>query len=102
MVGCVGTDAEGQSLTSALAREAIDVSGIGVRDDVATGVAHITVDPDGANTIVVVAGANGLLGAAEVRREVARLPSADVVWSSSRSRSTPSWRPSPPRQRAWC
>ncbi|MET0770653.1 MAG: ribokinase, partial [Solirubrobacteraceae bacterium] len=79
MVGCVGADAEGRSLTGALAAEGIDVSGIGVRDDVPTGVAHITVDPEGANTIVVVPGANGMLGAADVRRELSRLPAADVV-----------------------
>ena len=79
MVGCVGADAEGRALTGALAAEGIDVSGIAVRDDVATGVAHITVDPEGANTIVVVPGANGRLGAADVRDELSRLPAADVV-----------------------
>ena len=79
MIGCVGADAEGRALTGALTAEGIDVSGIAVRDDVATGVAHITVDPGGANTIVVVPGANGVLGAADVRDELGRLPAADVV-----------------------
>jgi ribokinase len=79
MIGCVGADAEGRALTGALAAEGIEVSGIAIRDDVATGVAHITVDPEGANTVVVVPGANGMLGAADVRDELGRIPAAEVV-----------------------
>lgn len=79
MVGCVGADPEGQRLTCALADEGIDVSGVHVRDDAATGVAHITVDREGSNTIVVVPGANGMLTAAAVQRELGRLPAPDVV-----------------------
>jgi ribokinase len=79
MIGCVGADAEGRRLTDALADEGIDVSCIRVRDDAATGAAHITVDPEGSNTIVVIAGANGMLTAADVHRELGRLPAPDVV-----------------------
>jgi ribokinase len=79
MVGCVGADPEGRRLTDALADEGIDVSGVRVRDDVPTGAAHITVDPEGANTIVVIPGANGMLTAADVHRELGRLPAPDVV-----------------------
>ena len=79
MVGCVGADAEGRRLTDALAAEGIDTSGVRVRDDAATGTAHITVDPEGANTIVVIPGANGRLSAADVRRELGRLAAPDVV-----------------------
>jgi ribokinase len=79
MVGCVGADPEGRRLTDALADEGIDVSGVRVRDDAATGAAHITVDPEGSNTIVVIPGANGMLTAADVRRELGRLPAPDVV-----------------------
>ena len=79
MVGCVGDDPGGRRLTSALAGEGIDVSGVRVRDDVATGTAHITVDPEGNNTIVVIPGANGALGAADVRRALDRLPAPGVI-----------------------
>jgi ribokinase len=79
MIGCVGADPEGRRLTDALADEGIDVSGIRVRDDGATGAAHITVDPEGSNSIVVIPGANGMLTAADVQRELGRLPVADVV-----------------------
>ena len=44
-----------------------------------TGTADITVDPDGANTIVVIPGANGALTAADVRRELGRRPAPDVI-----------------------
>jgi ribokinase len=79
MIGCVGADAEGRRLADALADEGIDVSGIRVRDDAATGAAHITVDPEGSNTIVVIPAANGMLSAADVRRELRRLPAPDVL-----------------------
>ncbi len=79
MVGCVGADSDGRRLTDALAAEGIDVSGIRVRDDAPTGTAHITVDPEGANTIVVIPGANGMLTAADVDRQLGRLPAPDVV-----------------------
>ncbi|HUB69976.1 MAG TPA: ribokinase [Acidimicrobiales bacterium] len=72
MVACAGEDAPGGLLLGVLSREAI-VSG-GVRRAVAapTGTALITVARGGANTIVVAAGANGELGAADVEaaREV--------------------------------
>ena len=79
MVGCVGDDADGRRLTDALADEGIDVTGVRERGDAATGTAHITVDPEGANTIVVIPGANGRLSAADVRRELGRLPAPGVV-----------------------
>lgn len=61
MVGCVGEDAFGRVLRDGLARERIDASA--VRPDVgaATGVALITVDSVGQNTIVVASGANAAL-----------------------------------------
>jgi ribokinase len=79
MIGCVGDDLEGQRLTGALATEGIDVSGVRARDDTASGVAHIAVDQDGTNTILVVSGANALLTAAEVERELGRRPAPDVI-----------------------
>ena len=79
MIGCVGDDLEGRRLTDALAAERIDVSGVRARDDAASGVAHIAVDQDGTNTILVVPGANAMLSAADVEREIGRLPAPDVI-----------------------
>jgi len=79
MIGCVGADPEGRRLTDALAAEGIDVSGVRARTDAASGVAHIAVDQDGTNTILVVPGANGSLRAADVERELGRRPAPDVI-----------------------
>ena len=79
MVGCVGADPEGRRLTDALVAEGIDISDVAARDDAATGVAHIAVDAEGRNTIVVVSGANAALAAGDVHRALARLPDPDVI-----------------------
>ncbi len=55
--GAVGADAYGEQIRSLLAGEGVDVSGLVTAAD-ATGTAHITVDASGANSIVVVPGAN--------------------------------------------
>ena len=65
--------------SDALLAEGIDVSGVAARDDAATGVAHIAVDAEGRNTIVVVSGANAALDAGDVHRALGLLPAADVI-----------------------
>jgi ribokinase len=55
--GAVGADSYGAQIRSLLAGEGVDVSGLITTAD-ATGTAHITVDASGANSIVVVPGAN--------------------------------------------
>ncbi|WP_199702544.1 ribokinase [Jiangella rhizosphaerae] len=57
-VGAVGDDEFGRGITSLLAGDGVDVSGLAVSDQ-PTGTAHITVDATGDNSIVVVPGANG-------------------------------------------
>jgi ribokinase len=57
-VGCVGRDAFGAELLTHLRHEKIALDRVR-RSDLPTGVAIITVDDAGQNTIVVVAGANG-------------------------------------------
>ena len=66
MIGAVGRDAEGTFALEALAAAGVDVSGI-LRDEQPTGVAMITVDQNGENTIVVNPGANHSLRADDVR-----------------------------------
>lgn len=58
MVGRVGDDAFGRALRDGLAHERIDASGVRTDAGAATGVALITVDRAGQNTIVVASGAN--------------------------------------------
>lgn len=57
MVGCVGADTDGDLLLQALHDEGID-AGYVRRSELPTGRAHIVVDGDGHNSIVVVPGAN--------------------------------------------
>ena len=63
MIGCVGDDASGARLHDALAAEGIDVTHLDRIGGTATGVATITVGEGGANSIVVVPGANAHLDA---------------------------------------
>jgi len=57
-IGRVGQDAFGQQLATGLKAEGIDIHYIGVDKDAASGVALITLDADGQNSIVVAPGAN--------------------------------------------
>lgn len=65
-VGLVGPDAAGRVLLDALIDEGVDVGACRVVDAAPSGQALITVDAGGANTIVVAAGANGLLSEDDV------------------------------------
>lgn len=66
MVGCCGDDEFGARLRAGLAAEGIGVAGLRAVPGVASGLALITVDPAGENSIAVAAGANGLAGDEEV------------------------------------
>jgi ribokinase len=58
MIGRVGTDAFGESLLQTLAKDNVDTSHILRDSEAPTGIALITVDTAGQNTIVVASGAN--------------------------------------------
>ncbi|MBO0891904.1 MAG: ribokinase [Acidothermales bacterium] len=58
MVGAAGADAFGDQVVAALAAAGVDCAAVR-RTPGATGTAHISVDDEGRNTIVVVPGANG-------------------------------------------
>ncbi|OMG73626.1 ribokinase [Burkholderia ubonensis] len=66
MIGCVGDDAFGARLHGALAAERIDVCHLQRVAGATTGVAAITVGEGGANSIVVVPGANACLDTARI------------------------------------
>ncbi len=72
---CVGRDAHGVEMRTMLAAEHIDVANVPARGGEATGVALITLDPTGQNTIIVAPGANMALSERDVeavREEIAR------------------------------
>lgn len=57
MVGCVGNDSFGETLRNALAADGIDVSNVRAAQ-ASTGVAIVTVDAQGQNSITIIPGAN--------------------------------------------
>jgi ribokinase len=77
MIGCVGTDAYGQPLIENLQRSGVQTAGIQAVEG-SSGVALITVSEAGANTIIVVAGANEAVGEAALRA-LETLESGDVL-----------------------
>jgi len=79
MIGRVGADVFGKQLLETLKDNGVDTSGV-VRDRLDhSGIAHITLNAQGQNTIIVVPGANGACGSAEVKRAVAALEGASAL-----------------------
>ncbi len=79
IVGCVGDDAFGTTMRRGLAAEGVDVRGLAMRAGMASGIALITVDAAGENTIVVVPGANGTLGPDDVEAWRATIGASRVL-----------------------
>ncbi|MEA4910415.1 MAG: ribokinase [Anaerolineaceae bacterium] len=66
MIGCVGDDVFGPRLLSTLQGFGVDVSGVSTLPGQASGTAVIVVDAGGENRILVIPGANGQVGAAQL------------------------------------
>ncbi len=71
MAGCCGDDDFGRTLRSALEDAGVDAGAVRVLAGVASGLALITVDAAGENSITVAPGANGLAGPAEAAASAA-------------------------------
>ena len=72
MAGCCGDDDFGRTLRSALEDAGVDASAVRVLAGAASGLALITVDAEGENSITVAPGANGLAGPAEAAASAAK------------------------------
>ena len=79
MVGMVGADPAGDRLRAVLDAEGVDVAAVSTHPDVPTGMAVITVDSEGENTIVVDPAANGAFASGVVAEVATVVASADVV-----------------------
>ena len=79
MIGRVGGDAFGDVLRHNLAQEGISTDRLAVDDGQATGVALITVEAGGENTIIVVAGANGRVTTADIDAARPLITGADIL-----------------------
>ena len=78
-IACVGDDGSGREIRAALATEGIDVDGLDVSGEAATGTALIVVDGQGRNQIVVAPGANWRLSLEHVRSRADDFAWAQVV-----------------------
>lgn len=79
LVGAVGDDEPGEQSLAALREVGVDATTVAVREEVGTGIAVITVDVDGENTIVVDPGANASLTAQEAAAAVVAARPAVVL-----------------------
>jgi ribokinase len=79
LVGAVGDDANGQLLLDSAARAGVDTAHVRRVDGQSTGIAAISVDARGENSIIVAAGANGLLAPADIDAAEAAFAGAAVV-----------------------
>jgi len=79
IVGRVGDDGHGELLRGALAADGVDLAHLETTPGVPTGVALITIGPDGDNSIIVSPGANARLGPADVDAARAMIAGASVV-----------------------
>ena len=81
MAGCCGDDDFGRALRSALQDAGVDVSAVRVLAGVASGLALITVDAGGENSITVAPGANSLAGPPEAAASAA-MPGDALILSA--------------------
>jgi ribokinase len=79
LVAKIGQDLFGRDMQENFRREGINTDHLYFTDDVATGVAVITVDGAGMNQIIVIPGANGALTPQEVERARATIEAAHVL-----------------------
>lgn len=79
LVTALGRDVFGDGTLANLRSFGIDTANILVVEGAPSGVAPITVDESGANAIIIVTGANDLLGEREVEQARAAIAAADVL-----------------------
>jgi ribokinase len=79
MIAKVGDDLFGQELREALKREGVDTQFVTIARSTASGVALISTDAQGQNSIVVIPGANGQLCPSDVQKALPLLQSAAMI-----------------------
>src|SRR5574341_667374 len=79
MIGRVGGDMFGSALRASLSRNGVDVADVIVDSTQPSGVAVIAVDAAAENSIIIVPGANGQVGAGDVARLESRVAGARIL-----------------------
>ena len=77
-IGAVGRDSFGDEMMATMKRAGIDVDGM-IRVDTSTGVAFITVDEKGENSIILSEGANGFLNVDSLYEHFKRLKDVSII-----------------------
>lgn len=79
LIACVGDDDFGRSSVEALTADGIDTHFVRTIEGCATGVAGILLDQHGENSIVLAAGANGLLSRSDIDNAEAAISKAQML-----------------------
>lgn len=79
MIGAVGTDASGSALTDNLKSVGVHVDSIAALPDVPTGQAYIMVDESGDNSIILIAGTNGLVTKDLIDQHMDIVKASDII-----------------------
>lgn len=79
MIGRVGDDAFGPRLLDQLQSEGVRLTGVASSINTSSGLAVVSVDRNGENSIVVVPGANGLVSEADVEEHRQLIVDSDVI-----------------------
>ncbi|WP_448591226.1 ribokinase [Thermoflexus hugenholtzii] len=79
MIGRVGNDVFGPALRQGLAEAGVEISGVMMDPEASSGTALIVLEESGQNAIVVIPGANGRVGEAELARLEEALAEARVL-----------------------
>lgn len=79
MVGAVGDDANGHALKENLEKAGVDTSGVSVMKGESTGQAFISVDEQGENSIIIIAGTNGVVSKELIEKNKKLIEDSDIV-----------------------
>jgi ribokinase len=79
MVGCVGTDVFGQAILEGLTADGVDIACVHGKPEAQTGVALVTVEGSGGNSIIVVGGANLLCASDNVEAARNLIEQAKII-----------------------
>ena len=79
MIGAVGNDAFGTILKTNLGKAGVDISSVAEIEGATTGQAFITVDDSGENSIIIIAGTNGMVTKEFIQGHIKRIEESDIV-----------------------
>lgn len=79
MIGAVGNDSFGHALKENLESVGVETTGLAIMDGETTGQAFITVDDRGENSIIIIAGTNGMVSKELIQKNKRLIEESDIV-----------------------